>query len=222
MPCQLKKGDVVAFSGNTGSSGGPHLHFEIREESTQYAVNPLLYKSIKIKDFIPPSIMELSVYPVDGQSLINGKNDTAFYTVEGNGKEYVLKGNPKITVSGNVSFGIRTVDRMNDIPNKNGVYEINLEMDGQQLFDISMDKLSFSTSRYINSLIDYNYYEKVNRRIVRTQIDGNNKLFNYKKVKNDGVVYFYDETVHHFIFTVKDAYNNTSELKFDIFSTIAR
>ncbi|HEY9114612.1 MAG TPA: M23 family metallopeptidase, partial [Bacteroidales bacterium] len=115
----VKKGDVVAFSGNTGSSGGPHLHFEIREEGTQYAVNPLLYKSIKVKDLLKPSIMELVIYPVDEQSLIDGKNDTAFFAVEGTGKDYVLKGKPKITVTGNVSFGIRTIDLMSDIPNKN-------------------------------------------------------------------------------------------------------
>jgi len=216
----VKKGDVVAFSGNTGSSGGPHLHFEIREESSQYAVNPLLYKSIKIKDVLQPSILELGIYPVDESSLINGKNDTAFFAVEGAGKDYVLKGKPKITVSGNVSFGVRAVDLMSEISNKNGVYQIELEMDGQEIFDITMDKLSFSTSRYINSLIDYNYYKKAERRVVRTQIDGNNKLFNYHKVKNNGIVYFYDEMTHRFVFRVKDAYGNTSELKFDVVSTI--
>lgn len=216
----VKKGDVVAFSGNTGSSGGPHLHFEIREESSQYAVNPLLYKSIKIKDVLQPSILELGIYPVDESSLINGKYDTAFFAVEGAGKDYVLKGKPKITVSGNVSFGVRAVDLMSDISNKNGVYQIELEMDGQEIFDITMDKLSFSTSRYINSLIDYNYYKKAERRVVRTQIDGNNKLFNYHKVKNNGIVYFYDEMTHRFVFRVKDAYGNTSELKFDVVSTI--
>ncbi|HEY9113720.1 MAG TPA: hypothetical protein VIN10_03415, partial [Bacteroidales bacterium] len=148
------------------------------------------------------------------------KNDTAFFAVEGTGKDYVLKGKPKITVTGNVSFGIRTIDLMSDIPNKNGVFQIELEMDGQELFDITMDKLSFSTSRYINSLIDYNYYQKAERRVVRTQVDPNNKLFNYKKVKNQGVVYFYDEMMHRFVFRVKDAYDNTSELKFDVVSIV--
>jgi murein DD-endopeptidase MepM/ murein hydrolase activator NlpD len=216
----VKKGEIVAFSGNSGSSGGPHLHFEIREESTQYATNPLLYKSIKVKDLLPPSVLELGIYPVDGQSLINGKNDTVFYAVEGAGKNYLVKGKPKIRVSGNISFGIRTHDLMNDIPNKNGVYHIEMEMDGKTIFSITMDKISFSNTRYINSLIDFQYYKKAERKLVRTQIDGNNQLFNYNKVENKGIVYFSDTLMHRMVFRVKDAYNNQSELKFAVFSAI--
>lgn len=217
----VKQGDVIAFSGNSGSSGGPHLHFEIREESSQYALNPLLYKNIQVKDLLKPTIFELVVFPVDDQSLINGKNDTAWFQVEAGAKDFVLKGSPKINASGNISFGIRTVDLMNDISNKNGIYQVELEMDGQKIFDISMDKLSFSTSRYVNSLIDYNYYMKTERRVVRTQVDPNNELFNYKKVKNNGIVFFYDGMAHRFVFRVMDAYQNTSALKFDVLSTVS-
>lgn len=215
----VKMGEIVAYSGNSGSSGGPHLHFEIREESSQYPVNPLLYKSISIKDTFKPFIVELAVYPVDEQSLINSKNDTAFFLTETNGAIYHLKGNQPVKVSGNISFGIRANDQMNDISNKNGVYQIKLLLDDKLVFELTLDKLSFTTSRYINSLIDYNYFKKSDRRIVRTQQDTNNQLFNYHHVNNNGIIFFSDNLQHQLNFQVSDVNGNMSELKFSVNSS---
>ena len=83
-----------------------------------------------------------------------------FYTVGGWGEEHYLFNQPQIKVSGSIAFGIGTHDLMNEIPNKNGVYSIEMWVDTTQVFGLKMDQLSFSTTRYINSLIDYSYYQK--------------------------------------------------------------
>ena len=217
---KVKKGDVIAVSGNTGGSFGPHLHFEIREEANQHPVNPLLFKSIKIKDYYRPKILEVALYPVDENAAINGKNDTVFYTVSGWGDEHYLSGNPEITASGRISFGIRTHDLMNDIPNKNGVYTIEMLLDTTQVFGLKMDDFSFSTTRYINSLIDYAYYKKKKRRVVRTEIDTNNRLNTYRNVVSNGIVEFTDSLIYKVKYIVEDIYGNSSQLQFEINSVV--
>ena len=213
---KVDKGEVIALSGNTGGSMGPHLHFELRKEASQHPVNPLLFKSIEIKDFYKPKIQEVAIYPVDRQSLINGKNDTVFYRVTGWGDEHYLRDKPVITVSGRISFGIRTYDLMNGIPNKNGVYTIDVTIDSTQLFGLKMEELSFSTTRYINSLIDYAYFKKMKRRMVRTQVDTNNLLGTYRNVRTNGIVMFNDTLIHTVRFKVADAYGNTAKLQFKV------
>ena len=212
----VKKGDTIAFSGNTGGSNGPHLHFEIREELSQYPVNPLLCKSLKIKDYYRPKITELAIYPVDENSLINGIHDTAYYEIEGWGMEHRIKGNPKITLSGRISFGIGTYDLMNDVPNKNGVYSTRFYYDTTLVFDLNMSKLSFNTSRYINSLIDYSFFVKSENRVIRTEVDTNNMLNNYLTILNNGIIDFTDSLTHNMVFEVQDIYKNKSKLSFKV------
>lgn len=212
----VEKGDIIAYSGNTGGSEGPHLHFEIREELSQYPVNPLLCESIKIKDYYRPKITQLVIYPVDNNSLINGSHDTVFYDIEGWGIEHRIKGNPEITLAGRISFGIGTYDLMNEVSNKNGVYCTKLYHDTTLIYDLNMNKLSFNTTRYINSLIDYSFFIRSKKRIIRTEVDTNNMLFNYLTVINNGIIDFNDSLTHNMVFEVKDAYENTSKLSFNV------
>jgi len=215
---KVKKGDVIGFSGNTGGSMGPHLHFEIREEATQYPINPLLFESIKVKDFTRPAINGVAIYPIGANSSVNGSSDTLFLGVEGWGEKHRLADAKTIKVNGSIAFGISAYDKMNGINNKNGVYKILMKLDSVEVFVVEMNKLSFSTTRYINSLIDYGHYKEKGTRFVRTQIDTNNRLFIYRGVVSNGI-YNFDDTLKHSIeFVVTDAYGNISKLKFEVVS----
>jgi len=213
---KVKKGDVIALSGNTGGSMGPHLHFEIRDAANQHPVNPLLFKSIKISDNKRPVIVGLALYPVGDSSCINNVNDTTFFKVIASKNGFSLPRDSIIKVSGSFSFGLRAYDRMNKTRNKNGIYREQLMIDSTLVFDIRMKELSFYTSRYINSLVDYRYFQKRKRRLIRTELDTNNRLTIYTTIKENGIFTFTDTTLHHARYVVADAYGNTSTFDFKL------
>jgi len=209
---KVTKGEVIALSGNTGGSMGPHLHFEIRDAGNQHPLNPLLFKSIRIKDNVDPVILELAVYPVDDSSVINDVADTLFLAVQRKNNRYFI--DDTLKVSGRVSFGLRAYDRMNGINNKNGIYQEQLYIDSSLVFEVQMKELSFYTSRYINSLTDYRYYQKKKRKLIRTQLDTNNRLAVYRRIEGNGIFAFNDTSVHRLKYVVKDAYGNWAAFRF--------
>ncbi len=212
----VKKGEVIALSGNTGGSMGPHLHFEIRKAKNEHPVNPLLFKNIKIKDITRPRIKALAIYPQNDSSVINDICDTLFLEVNGWGVKHYLKGNPKIKLHGDFSFGLRAYDLMDGTNNKNGIYKEKLYIDSSLVFSIELKELSFATTRYVNSLIDYKHYILEKERMVETKLDTNNKLDIYTLVKNNGIYSFTDTLNHKIKYVVEDVYGNMGMLSFPV------
>ena len=216
---QVKKGSLIAYSGNSGSSNGPHLHFELRSMNNQHPVNPLDYQ-FPIKDNIPPKIFNLAVYPRNNNSYINGKSQKVILDVVSIKQDhYTISGDQKINVSGSIGFGIRAFDFLNHSSNWCGVNSIRLYIDSNLVYKHNIDEFSFQETRYINSLIDYEEKIRNNLSIQKSFLQPHNELSIYEIIKNDGYYRFNKQSTHQVKYEVKDAYGNTSVLTFKVYGT---
>lgn len=210
---QFKKGDIIAWSGNTGSSGGPHLHFEIRNTKTEKAENPLFYP-IGITDKSAPKLIALYVYPLNENSNI-GKDRTKkrveAIPVPGG---YRLKNNAPLEVFGKIGFGVQAEDYFNGVGLKCGIYSAHLYCDKKEVFGFKMDQVAFEDTKYANSQGDLEEYMTSNRRVERLYKQPGNKLDIYTLPNASGILDFEDGKSHEFELIVRDAFKNKATLHF--------
>jgi murein DD-endopeptidase MepM/ murein hydrolase activator NlpD len=162
----VKKGDLVAFSGNTGGSGGPHLHFEFRDSKTEKILNPMLFGFDKFfKDTKKPTLNGMILYPIDENSVVNQSNTpvSASLTLQKDGT-YLSE---KVKATGNLGFGINTFDTFDNSYNKYGIYKTEVFNNGKSIFGYEFNAFAFEEFRYINALLDYPRLMKMNQRVQR-------------------------------------------------------
>ncbi|TRX08952.1 M23 family metallopeptidase [Flavobacterium gawalongense] len=219
----VKKGQVIAFSGNTGGSEGPHLHFEFRDTKTEKIINPMFFGFDKnIKDTKKPLISAVYVYPLDTKTSVNHSKRPLLLNLSLQKNGTYLSEN--VVANGKIGFGITAFDYDDVSFNSNGVFKVQSFYNGKPNFGYQFDTYSFDDMRYVNALIDYSKYKKTQQRVQKLFMKNKYGLSIIQTDENNGIISVVPNLSSVYRVEVSDFFGNKSTVsipvQYDLLSTI--
>lgn len=203
----VKRGEPIARAGNTGSSGGPHLHFEIRETNSEIPLNPVKAGKYNITDDIAPTIDRISVY-----GIIN----PATLPIRSFIKSFSTPEPSPLPVPDSFYVAVSGVDRMNGSGARFAIAKFSYFMDNEEIFRFTAEAIPFDKGRYINSILEYQQKAIYNRPMVKSWIEHGTGLKSLVSFKNEGLFILKDNDVHIVRIELFDHSGNKSTKSFRV------
>jgi hypothetical protein len=213
---ELKRGEVFALSGNSGSSRGPHLHFEIRDSYTEEAFNPLLF-GFKIADSRKPELRHIKLFSLDENGFLQGGTKEIRILKKEN--SYVLETPIQLLPSffskkGGIGLALSGVDFYDAFDNVCGLYGLKLSIDNKPFFEQKLDQIKFEHTRYINIYTDFQTQTK--GRNYHKSFRNNANLLGVYLQSSLGVFQPKPNSTHRIKYEVYDVAGNRSVLEFEL------
>jgi murein DD-endopeptidase MepM/ murein hydrolase activator NlpD len=212
MPSELpvKKGEVIAFSGNSGGSGAPHLHFEFRDTKSEKIINPLYFGFNKLaNDTRKPEIQGVMVYPIDSTLVNKSQNPIAVSFNKTSDGNYLAS---KVIANGKIGFGINAFDYCTNQYNKNGLFKVKAYLNGVSYYEYELETFAFDESRFVNSLIDYQRFGKLRQRVQKLFQEIPFPLSIVKANKTNGIIHVQPNVTYTYRVELYDFHGNKVQL----------
>ncbi|MBT2557499.1 M23 family metallopeptidase [Hymenobacter sp. ISL-91] len=210
----VKRGEVVALSGNTGGSAGPHVHWEVRTAAGSQ-LNPLQWGGFaEIQDHVAPVVQAFAVEALGIAARVEGRFGKRVFVPKAPLADGSYAWPDTIAASGSVGLLVQGFDRFDKVWNKNGIQQATVLVNGKQVYQHTIDNVPFPDgSRQINRHVDYEWRATQGRQFEKLFIDDGNDLGMYTTGPDKGRLNIEPGKVYAVEIRLADSYGNTTPLR---------